>query len=95
MSKSIKLTLYTQYDCPYCVMMKNKLKDWGYDFDTINISEDLQAKAFLRLRGHRTVPQLYWNNTHLNRVDTAEFTQELLEKELDYESYVGGPESFG
>jgi glutaredoxin 3 len=94
MSSSVKLTLYTQNDCPYCVMMKNKLKEWGYDYTEVNISYELDKKAFLRENGHRTVPQVYWNNTHLNKVDTAELTQKMLEAELDYDNYVGGVESF-
>ena len=94
MSNSVKLTLYTQNDCPYCVMMKNKLKEWGYDYTEVNISYELDKKAFLRENGHRTVPQVYWNNTHLNKVDTAELTQQMLEAELDYDNYVGGVESF-
>ena len=94
MSSSVKITLYTQNDCPYCVMMKNKLKEWGYDYTEVNISYELDKKAFLRENGHRTVPQVYWNNTHLNKVDTAELTQKMLEAELDYDNYVGGVESF-
>jgi glutaredoxin len=76
-------------------MMKMKLKEWGYDFEVVNIKEDAQALAFLRLRNHKTVPQLYWNGTHLNKVDTLQFTQDMLEEELDMDSYIGGVESFG
>jgi glutaredoxin len=75
--------------------MKMKLKEWGYDFEVINIKENAQALAFLRLNNHRTVPQLYWNNTHLNPVDTLAFTQEILEDRLDRDSYAGGVERFG
>jgi glutaredoxin len=75
-------------------MMKNKLKEWGYDYTEVNISYELDKKAFLRENGHRTVPQVYWNNTHLNKVDTAKLTQKMLEAELDYDNYVGGVESF-
>ena len=71
--------------------MKIKLKEWGYNFDVVNIKDDLQAMAFLRMQNHRTVPQLYWNKRHLNKVQTLDFTREMLEEELDYESYVGGP----
>ena len=94
MSNSIKLKLYTQPRCDYCDMMKMKLKEWGYDFEVVNIKEDVQGLAFLRLKNHRTVPQLYWNNVHLNKVETLDFTREMLEEELDYESYIGGPTEF-
>ena len=60
----------------------------------VNIKENVQAMAFLRMKNHRTVPQLYWNNVHLNKVETLDFTREMLEEELDYESYIGGPTEF-
>ena len=71
-----------------------KLKEWGYDFEVVNIKEDVQGLAFLRLKNHRTVPQLYWNGTHLNKVDTLQFTKEMLEEQLDWDNYVGGVEYF-
>jgi hypothetical protein len=48
----------------------------------------------MKIAGHKTVPQLYWNKTHLNKVDTADFTQENLEEQLDYDNYVGGVEQW-
>ena len=92
MSNSIKLTLYTQPLCEFCDHMKLDLQRWGYQFDVINIKENPQAMAFLRLKGHKTVPQLYWNKTHLNTVPTLSFTKELLEENLDLDSYSGGVE---
>jgi len=90
----ISLKLYTQPNCDYCGVMMIKLKEWGYDFEVINIKENPQALAFLRVNNHKTVPQLYWNNTHLNKVDTTLFTKDMLEQELDRDSYVGGVERF-
>jgi len=95
MSSSIKLTLYTQNDCPYCEIMKAKLSDWGYTWNEVNISYTPGSKDFMKSEGHRTVPQLYWNDKHLNKVDTADFTQKILEAELNYDDYVGGVEHFG
>ena len=95
MSSSIKLTLYTQVDCVFCEIMKAKLDDWGYSYDVINISEDVSKRAWLRLQNHRTVPQLYWDEKHLNKVDTGMFTKEILEAEINFDDYVGGVENFG
>ena len=95
MSSLIKL--YTQNDCPYCVLMKKKLNEWGFGYIEINVSENLEAKRFLKEKGHRTVPQLYANNTHLNEnVDTAAFQKRHLEiaLSLSYEND-GGVEMFG
>jgi glutaredoxin len=94
MSNSINLTLYTQDNCEYCHIMKKKLAAWDYRYREVNVSYDLFAKDFMKQRGHRTVPQLYWNNTHLNKVPTSELTKEHVEAEIDYDNYVGGVESW-
>jgi len=96
MSNSVRL--YTQNNCPYCVMMKDKLDSWGMNYETINVSEDLSAKAFLKEKGHRTVPQLYFGQAHLNKVDTADFTKEIFwgEMRLAYDGENdSGVEMFG
>ena len=95
MFNSIKLTLYTQEDCFYCYEMKKKLVEWGYDFREVNVSHDLFAKDFLKEKGHRTVPQLYWNDTHLNKFPTTELKKEHIEAEMHYEDYIGGVENWG
>jgi glutaredoxin len=94
MSSSIKLTLYTQDDCHYCKVLKKKLSDWNYDYREVNVSYDLFAKDFLKSEGHRTVPQLYWNDTHLNKLPTLDLTKRHIENEIDYENYVGGVENW-
>lgn len=91
--------LYTQNDCPYCTIMEKKLNSWGMKYETINISEDLSGRAFLRLNGHRTVPQLYYRNVHLNKVNTADFTKAIMFKEMmlayDEQENDSGVEMFG
>lgn len=94
MSNSIRLTLYTQTDCIFCEVMKSKLNEWGYKYDVVNLNVRPEAKSFMKIAGHKTVPQLYWNKTHLNKVDTADFTKEQLEEQLEWDSYVGGVENF-
>ena len=49
----------------------------------------------MKEKGHRTVPQLYWNNIHLNKLPTTELTKEHIEAEIDYDNYVGGVENWG
>lgn len=95
MSNSIRLTLYTQTDCVFCEIMKSKLNDWGYKYDVVNIQIRTEAKSFMKVAGHKTVPQLYWNKIHLNKVNTNEFTKEILEEQLDLDNYAGGVEYFG
>ena len=74
------IRLYTQNNCPYCTIMKDKLDGWGMKYEIINISEDLSGRAFLRLNGHRTVPQLYYREVHLNKVDTVDLLSKSCSK---------------
>lgn len=53
------LTVYSKTVCPYCVNAKNFLKAKGIEFQEINIEQDEQAREFLKLQGHRAVPQIY------------------------------------
>ena len=89
--------LYTQNNCPYCVIMKEKHDSWGMNYELINVSENLEAKSFLKDRGHRTVPQLYYRDTHLNKCDTVDFTKNIMfaEMMLAYEENDSGVEMFG
>ena len=80
MSNSIKL--YVQNNCPYCTIMKEKLDSWSLSYETINISYDTDAKMFLKENNHRTVPQVYYKEIHLNKVDTTDFTRDIMFKEM-------------
>lgn len=94
--KPQKLTVYTQDNCPYCVIMKKKLLSWGYNFEEINVSYDIDAKAFLKENNHRTVPQVYFEDKHLNKVETNKITKRMIEKELAWDiDHDGGVEMFG
>ena len=95
MFSSINLTLYTQDDCGYCHLLKKKLAEWDFRYREINVSYDLFAKEFMKEQGHRTVPQLYWNNTHLNKLPTTDLTKEHIVNELEYDNYIGGVEDWG
>lgn len=79
MSNSHEIILYTQYGCPFCDIMKNNLKEWGYTYQEINIDKMPEQKQFLKEQGHRTVPQLYVNGKHVNKVNTVDFTVEMLQ----------------
>jgi len=79
------LRLYTKNNCSFCDLMKSKLKNWGYEYEVINIQEDEEAKAFIVLdEGHKTVPQLYYNNINVNRgIDTRDFNQFMLREVMN------------
>ena len=72
------ITLYTQPRCTYCEMMQSKLDKTGYVYYVINIQEDPKAKEFMKSEGHRTVPQLYVNDNHINKRNTQDYTSDEL-----------------
>lgn len=57
------LTVYSKANCSFCVQAKNYLKQKNIEFREIRIDEDSAAKEFILEKGHRTVPQIYLNET--------------------------------
>ena len=53
------LTVYTKTNCRFCELAKGFLKIHKIPFHTWNIDFSDEAKAFLKERGHKTVPQFY------------------------------------
>ena len=69
------LRLYTQPNCPFCDLMKEMLDQTSHKYEVVNIREDPGALVWIRDRGHKTVPQLYLNDIHINqKSDTREYT---------------------
>lgn len=53
-----QITVYTSNTCPYCVMMKNFLKDQGLTFREVNVQMDqLVADRLVAITGQLGVPQ--------------------------------------
>lgn len=59
------IKVFSKEGCPYCDMAKALLKKHGYEYEEVRIDLDQSAKEFLVSKGHRTVPQLYVNETIL------------------------------
>lgn len=57
----MKLTVYSKTVCPFCVNAKNFLKAKNIDFEEINIEHSNDARQFMLDKGHRSVPQIYYN----------------------------------
>lgn len=79
------LILYTQPRCHFCEIMKRMLSkmDGTEDFKAVDITKDPEAKAFLKKKGHKTVPMLYWrvpgHDIWINKdIDTRKLTGENL-----------------
>jgi len=80
----MSITLFTQPQCPFCDIMKRMLDQTGLTYYTVNIKENEDALNFMKEKGHRTVPQLYVENIHINKkADTRDYTPEELYKLID------------
>jgi len=55
------ITLYTKDNCPYCDGAKQRLKSWNEEYNEVDINED-GVRNWLKSEGHKTVPQIYYNN---------------------------------
>jgi glutaredoxin len=88
-----KIILYTQPNCMYCDMMKGMLAVNELEFEVVDISNDITSKIFLHEQGHKTVPQLYVNDIHINKKDTLEYTASELNSiicdVLDHQQWKG------
>jgi len=77
----MSIILYTQPACPFCDIMKGMLDKTGYTYITINIKENAKALEFVKERGHKTVPQLYVDDKHINKkTNTQDYTADELSK---------------
>ncbi len=53
-----QITVYTTNTCPYCVMMKNFLKEQGLSFKEVNVQQDqAAANRLVAATGQLGVPQ--------------------------------------
>ena len=84
------LTLYTKPNCPYCDRAKIWLEKNGIAYSTVNVLEDTSALEFIKSQGHKTVPQIYFNNellveggyTGLTKQDPATIRLLIEKKEI-------------
>ena len=76
------LVLYTQDRCGYCVLLKTKLTEWGHSYTEKNIMYDADAKQFVRNKGHKTVPQLYHNDSDMLKGESVYLTEDILNERM-------------
>ena len=63
--------------------MRELLDKTLHTYQIINIKEDPEAFEFIKSQGHTTVPQLYYNDIHLNKEDTSLYTLDTLNNIID------------
>jgi len=64
-----KFKIYTKENCSYCNLAKITLMEQGIDYEEVDLKDNAQAIAFLRLQNFRTVPQIYNGDEHIGGYD--------------------------
>ena len=59
------ITIYTKDHCPFCQHAKIWLDKAGIKFEEKNITTSQELRTWLKEQGHKTVPQLYVNDSLL------------------------------
>jgi len=66
-----KIVIYTSNHCHFCVLAKNLLQSKGLEYEEIDVSNDMEARAELvkKSNGMRTVPQIFFGDEHVGGYD--------------------------
>lgn len=54
-----KITLYQYEDCPFCIIVREKLEELGFEYDAIEVPRDVDSdirRDLFDKSGVRTVP---------------------------------------
>jgi len=57
--------VYSQDGCSYCELAKITLMERNIEFEEINLKDNAQALATLRLKNLRTVPQIWFGELYI------------------------------
>ena len=82
-----ELQLYTQNECGWCIQLEQKLTDWGFEYELLNITLDEDAKQFMKEEGHKTVPQLYYKGKDVMQGKSENLTSGGLQDNIDRVEY--------
>jgi glutaredoxin len=58
-----KLIMYGKAGCPFCILAREWLGTFSIPYIFVDVDMDKQAFAFIKSKGHQTVPQFYMGNT--------------------------------
>lgn len=59
------ITVYSKPNCPYCDRTKIWLEQNSIAYQIVDVFEDANALEFIKSKGHKTVPQIYFNGSVL------------------------------
>ncbi|MBZ9572974.1 thioredoxin family protein [Patescibacteria group bacterium] len=77
-----KVKVFTTQICPYCVALKEFLKEHNIEFEEINVSEDLKAqKEMIEKSGQMGVPVVEIDGEIVVGFDREKITKLLIIKD--------------
>ncbi|MFH1752040.1 MAG: glutaredoxin family protein [archaeon] len=78
----VEVIVYSTPTCPYCVMLKDWLKEKKVSFTDFNVAEDtVKASEMIEKTGQRGVPVTSVNGTFVVGFDKAKLSELLSLKE--------------
>jgi len=83
------LKLYTKDKCFYCRNLKKKLDEWKFEYTIIDVENDSMAMSFMESKGHRTVPQLYFDDVDIQRGSSTELTKSIISDRIERAMWPG------
>ncbi len=77
MPQPVEITIYTTSTCPYCRAAKDLLKKKNLAFNEISVDGDFEARQKMteRADGRTSVPQIFFNETHVGGCDDLQELQ--------------------
>ena len=70
MNEQNKITIYGSETCSYCTAARMLLKKKGLQYDDILVTSDPAIRAEMESRaGRKTVPQIFFTDTHIGGFD--------------------------
>lgn len=75
------ITVYSKPNCPQCTATYRKLKSLGLPHDSIDVTEDAEALAFIRALGYQQAPVVVVREGEEVKKHWSGFRPDLLKKE--------------
>ena len=75
------ITIYSKPNCPQCTATYRKLKSLGLPHDSIDVTEDAEALAFIRALGYQQAPVVVVREGEEVKKHWSGFRPDLLKKE--------------
>ena len=77
--KTIRITLYSTHNCPYCRQARQFLQQKGVRFQELNIQQNIRAQRTLAKMGARAVPVIMVGDARVDGFDKQRL-ERLLER---------------